>query len=558
MRAPLLAALLFVTPVAFAQQGGPPEETGAPAAASAQAAQPSAAQTGFLPGLPLDVTGPLTLTLDAALQIARQQSIALRVADLGVQTANAQIREARSGLLPTASVSSSYTRNIVSPNPFAGSGAGGLFGSLGSVGWLAYNERARTDDNAATVPLTLDEFFRRQDEGQQAVGFDPATGGNLFGVPNAFSNNVALNQTLYNRAAFVALKGARTLRSASELGVERQGQTLVDAVQQQFFQALLTSEQARVVAQSVERARVTENEFARRVEAGTLPKFQRTTAEVQRANLETQLVQAENGAALALEALKVTLGVPADVALTLEGTLDAPALGPLDALAPDAIVAEALARRPDVKQARLGVRLQSINREITASSRFPTASAFVNVGYNGSVPDDRTGVIGDPAQPDNPFAFQRQSTGFFSGDYWQRSVNAGVRLSWNAFDGYRTSAQVQQRRIAERQAELTVSTLEQGVRLEVQRSLLTIGAARQRLVSTQQNVARAEENYAIAEQRVREGVATSLDLRDASELLDQARLSYLQVLFDLRVARSALETAVGLPVAASGTRPAGQ
>ena len=56
---------------------------------------------------------------------------------------------------------------------------------------------------------------------------------------------------------------------------------------------------------------------------------------------------------------------------------------------------------------------------------------------------------------------------------------------------------------------------------------------------------RAELSYEYASARLREGVASPLDEREASELLDQSRLSYLQAVFDYNVALSRLETATG-------------
>ena len=88
---------------------------------------------------------PLALTLDEAVQIAIERNYTVRSAALDVETANAQIREAWGQLYPRVDLSSSYTRNVVSANPFAGSDAGGLFGrSALSTGWPTTSKRAPT------------------------------------------------------------------------------------------------------------------------------------------------------------------------------------------------------------------------------------------------------------------------------------------------------------------------------------------------------------------------------------------------------------------------------
>ncbi len=505
-----------------------------------------------------DARPTLALTLDEAVARGRADNLQLRSLQLDLATARAQIREARSALLPTVSLASSYTRNIVSANPFAGSSAGGLFSSLGFVDWLAYNERSRTDANPATNPITLQAYQDSTRAGYSRAGITLDGGSNPFAVPNQFQNVVSVSQTLYNAAAFQAPRAARRLLTLSEQVALRQEQVVADLVRQQYYQGLLAQERVRVVAQSLERLRESETEIARRVEAGVLPRFQRLSAEVQRVNAESQLAQSQNTADLAIEALKLTLDLPADQRVVLESRFDDADGLSADVLDREALTAAALERRPDLAQARIAIELETFNRTLTRANRLPSVAAFANFGYNGSVPDNRTFVTRDASDPDNPFAFREGENRRFSSNYWQRTVSAGVRLNWTIFDGNRTSAQLQQRDVAIQKAQLGVETLERAVALDVQRSLLTIASARERLAATGQNVGRAEENYRIVERRLFEGVATQLELRDASEQLDQARLNYLQSLFDVRTARSGLDAVTGLPlVGATGTAAPG-
>ena len=98
----LLAALLLVLGLpdrAHAQQPSSPEET-------------------------------LTLTLDEAVQIALVQNYTVRNRRLDVTNASAQVREAWGQVMPQVDASASYTRNLKTANPFAGSEAGGLFALL--------------------------------------------------------------------------------------------------------------------------------------------------------------------------------------------------------------------------------------------------------------------------------------------------------------------------------------------------------------------------------------------------------------------------------------------
>lgn len=488
----------------------------------------------------------ITLTLDEAIQIALVGNYTLRNTKLDVENANAQVREAWSSVLPQVSASSSYTRNIKSANPFSGSEAGSLFMSFGFIDWLSYNEQARTDTDPSTEPISFGEFNDRRMEGMEQAGIQLGGGDNPFAVPNQFMNGISVEQTLFNGSAFAAIAGAKTLKEISRLALDRRQQLLIDEVRQAFYLALFTQEQVEVSQQSVERTQHTLAEVSKQVVQGVAPKFLRLSSEVEVANLETQLVQLEDQSALALDNLKLTLGVPVEQPIRLRGDLEVDAKSLYQPVSADDAVQLALLNRPDLEQLRLSIDLRRIDRNITRAQFYPTVSAFANMNYIGNVPDNRTRVLTDP---DDPFSFSQIENGFFSRSYWNPSVSAGFRLTWNIFNGFQTSAQVQQRQIAVEKAEVDYEQNLQAVRLEVERALRDLRTAGQRISSQEQNVGRAELNYTYAQARLREGVATTLEEREASEQLDLSRLNYVQAVYDYLVARSAFETAVGIPAA---------
>ncbi len=488
---------------------------------------------------------PVALTLDEALQIALDRNYAVRLAALDVAAASAQVREAWGQVLPSVDANASYTRNLVQANPFAGSDAGGLFGALGSIDWLAFNERARTDGDPATEPISLGEFRQRQGEGFQQAGISVGPNENPFGVPNQFQTGLSVTQTLYNGSAFAAIKGARSLREINEAALTQQEQGLVHRVRQLYYGALLAERQAGVARASVGRTQATADETARRVSAGTLPKFERLTAEVEVANLETQLLTAENQAALARDQLLFTLGLPVGRPIALRGDLDVPTNALVETVSFEDAVAVALERRPELEQARLAVKLREVDRNIARSGYFPTVNAFANLAYLGNVPDNRD-VVTQGADPSDPFGVTVEERGFFDDAYWNPSVAVGAQLQWNLFDGFQTTRRVQQRQIAIEQAEVQFEQAAQSVVLEVEAALRNLASSRQRIAAQGENVGRAETAYAFAETRLEGGVSTQIDVRLASQQLDQARLGYLQAVYDYLTARSDLQRAVGV------------
>ena len=486
----------------------------------------------------------IRLSLDEAVQIALDRAYSVRLAELDVANARAQVREAYGGLFPRVEAQSSYTRNVVQANPFAGSAAGGIFGGLGAIGWLQYNEAARQDGDPATEPLTLSEYNRRVLEGQRAIGFDPAAdAGNPFGTDNQFLNTLSLSQPLYSGTAFAAVRGARGLVEINEEAVAQRRDETVHQTRVAYYGALLAGRQAAVQRASVERSRDTFGDASLLVAQGVRPVLERLNAEVDLANAETGLVQAEARAQTARDQLLLTLGLPVTAPVVLEDDLDAPRPALFQTVGLAAAAAAALDLRPDVRQAELAVDLNRVQRDITDAAAYPSLSAFANLGYSGNVPDDRSVVFAP--DPTDPFTFQEASSGFFSGDYWQPSLAVGVRLNWTLFDGFQTRYRSQQNQIAVDRAQVQLEQVRNAAQLEVAAAIRELESARTRLAAQTQTVQTATTAFEFASARLEEGVASQVDVRVATQNLDLARLNYLQAVYDALVARSDYERATG-------------
>jgi outer membrane protein TolC len=507
---------------------------------------------GSLSAQAQDAGTEVVLTLDEAVQIALIQNLALENARLDVENGRAQVNEGWAELFPQMDVNASYTRNVRSANPFAGSQAGGLFQSLGFLDWLAFNEQARTDSDASTDPISAAEYFFRQSQGLADAGVSIDGSDNPFEVPSVYVSGLSITQKLFDGRVILGAYGAsKWLLPFNEAGLQRNEQTLVRDVKNAWYAALLAEQQVLVSRQSVERAKRTLAEVTRQVDQGVTPKFQRLSAEVEVSNLETSLLMAEMNEAAARDNLKLLLGMPTEHDVRLRGNLQAAMRTDymMDA-APDAAL-RALDRRPDLRQAVIGIELETIQLKVAKAAYLPNIDAFANFNWLGNVPDNRqswSSVDGDP------FSFTTTDRGYFDGAYWDRSVAVGLRLSWKVFDGLATHRRIQQRKIALQRAENDVEFLTRTIHVEVDQALRTLRAAHRRMQAQQLNLERAQLNFEHAEARLREGVATPLEVREASDQLDQTQLNYLQAVHDVLVAQSTYEAAVGQPAQSAESR----
>ena len=349
-----------------------------------------------LPVLLLGVSTPaiaqdsLTVTLSDAVQIALLNNYALQGSRLDVAEAEQAVRAQASILYPQIAGRSNYTRHIRTANPFAGSTAGDFFDGFAFVGWLQYNELARTDGDPATIPIPYLEYAARQQRGLDAANIVVEPTDNPFEVANQYANSLSVRQTLLDLPSHLRLFGADGIRStvkAMEQADDRQRQLVVADVREAFFGVLLSQAEVLVTQQSVERTRQAVNETTQRVVQGLLPRIQRLGMDVELANQETALLRAQDRADDAMAQFKFLLGLPVLEPIRLEGSLDIEEVSPYLTLSASEAYERASQVRPDLVQATLMARYAENEVRAVRLSRLPIVQLFADFSYLGRVPE---------------------------------------------------------------------------------------------------------------------------------------------------------------------------
>lgn len=499
--------------------------------------------------LSYEKTDTLYLTLDEAVYLALENNFGIKSAQFDRKTARQQVREAWGRVYPQVNATGNYIRNLVTASPFAGSGADDLFADFGAIGWLRYNEQARLEVDGTDQPpetITFEEYITRQMAGYEQAGISlPGEDDDPFTVDNQFVLSLGITQTLFNGSAFAAIEGAEQFEKLREDQLQRERQLVIDEVRQAWFSALLASQQVDVLRSSLERLRKTAEDVGRTVEQGLASRYAKLSADVELVNLETELIDAENQAELAKRRINLVLNLDAGLPISLVGDLTMAAIQPIGNLTLDEAVRIAYKNRPDLQQAEGMVEMNRINERITRSSYRPMVNAFANLDYIGRVPDQRTIALPDPADPGNPFRFQRENRSFFHDSYWNPNVAVGISVNWNLFSGFQNRAKAEQNRIQIRKSEEQYEFLTHAIHLEVDQALRNLKTAERRIESQKRNIEQAEVNYSFARTRLREGVGSNLEERQASMLLDQSRLSYLAAIHAYLIAVSKVELVLG-------------
>jgi outer membrane protein len=321
---------------------------------------------------------------------------------------------------------------------------------------------------------------------------------------------VSLSQVLFDFGkTFASTDAARRLAEQAQENVELQRQLITLAVKESFININFARRLIRVQEQALERADLNLRSARGFFEVGTRPKSDVARAEVDVANARLDLIRARNAEQVARVGLNTAMGIAADAPTDVQDNL----VYEETTVNRGQLLGEALAQRPEYKQARLRVSEAEARMRRAFRDFFPDVTA--NAFYGGT----RTDL----------------------NEIWE----VGVALSWTIFDGGNRIARFRETKASVESAQATVRSTELDIGREVEQAQLIVNEGRERIAAAQVAVASAQENFRLAQGRFDAGVGTILELTDAQLFLTQAQNTEAQALADYRIAVARLERAVG-------------
>jgi outer membrane protein TolC len=127
----------------------------------------------------------------------------------------------------------------------------------------------------------------------------------------------------------------------------------------------------------------------------------------------------------------------------------------------------------------------------------------------------------------------------------QYTATAQVTLAWNLFAGRETLAAARKAELGAERARVEASQAGQQVAAEVARAREAVVTLARSSSLAQDNLAAADQGLSLARERLEAGVASQLEVRDATQKLAEAKLALVSALVDHAVARADLARAVG-------------
>jgi outer membrane protein len=414
------------------------------------------------------IEGPVTM--DQAVTLALEHSRKIKAAAADQRAMSSMQKEATSGFFPQASANGYAVKQNMTPNIYTSAGDT----MARNYQWFGTN-RAQDVNVSVMWPL--------------------------------FSGG----RTYYGyKAARSRADAAALMREGTELDVAMQARLDYIAVMREQENARVTGD---FVRQTEERLRVSREEF----EAGRVARFNVLRDEAELANAVQFDTVARNQAALALVALKTTLGVDLDSPITPTEPLQYIA----EPVSVDDGVRTALEAHPEVR---------------AAAKRAEAAQSEVRSAYGRYLPE-----VSATWMYDWQWARNR-------GDEMNEQMNgysAGLVLTIPLFDGFMREHAIGTARAREEQANEQAVLARQQIAKAVHQAALTLQAAEKNVEASRKGLAQAEEQFRIVQERYASGRGIQVEVLDAQTALARARFNVVAALADHQTARAMWLQATG-------------
>jgi len=329
--------------------------------------------------------------------------------------------------------------------------------------------------------------------------------------------NVSVMWPLFSGGrTYYGYKAARSRADATAL--MREGTELDVAMQARldYISVMREEENARVtgdfVRQTEERLRVSREEF----EAGRVARFNVLRDEAELANAVQLDTAVRNQAALALVALKTTLGV--DLA------------SPITPTEPLQYIAEPVSIENGVRTA-----LEAHPEVRAAEKRSEAAQSEVRSAYGRYLPELSATWMYDWQWMQNRGEMRESPEGY----------SAGLVLTIPLFDGFMRENAIGTARAREEQANEQAVLARQQIAKAVNQAALTLQAAEKNVEASRKGLDQAEEQFRIVQERYASGRGIQVEVLDAQTALTRARFNVVAALADHQTARAMWLQATG-------------
>jgi len=368
------------------------------------------------------------------------------------------------------------------------------------------------------------------------------------GEDNNWTGSLTVEQTLFRGEAFVGINSSQLFKAAQAENLRATSQQVVTDTRLAYYNVLVAEEQFRLQKLTVDRLKKNLKENRSRYKAGLIDDFAVLQVEVQLSNQEPQLTQAKYAVQQAYRQLKLTMNIPMEMDIEVEGDLSSftimgekiaarenADLKKIDRMTPynygekqnRELIEIAAEARGDIRMLDKQEDLKEREAKAIKSRFLPTISTSYNMNWRAE----------EPGSPN-----------FFGNEKIQRvrTQSLLVNLSVPVFQGFERSANLQIAKIEQKDIKLQQEFALRSAKNEIQSAEESLNQAIETSPAREKALKQARRGYNRAKARLEQGIGTQLDVTEAEFQLRQAEVNYAQMVFNYLSAKARYDLAIGM------------
>ena len=439
-----------------------------------------------------------TFSLSEAIDYALLNHNDLKQDQLDLQDATGQVKEFTSIGIPQVRGSIQYQYYIDIPTNVIEADAFGFPDYLNT--FLAeVGEKTNTPLNAPEPTSELQEL--------------------QFGTQHNIIAGLEASAMIFDGSFFVGLKAARLYKELVKKQADLTKSELRVNVTKAYLAVLISKESQEIIAKDIANITKSYEETKAIYESGFAEKLDVDRLKLSLRNLEAGAENIERQVNLSLNLLKFQMGYPMLDAIEVSDEFDQ--------LVEDAVAQQVALTEDYNVQNRIEYQTLVKAEEVNQMNVNRWKVAYIPSLF----------AIG---------SYQQQMfTNDLSRGRWFPATFVGAELSVPIFDGFEKEAKIQRAKVDVAEIQLQMSDFKRLMDFEVRNARISYVNALQSVETRKESIELAENIYDVTQIKYKEGVGSSVELSQAERELYSAQSNYIDALYELLIAKTDLDKALG-------------
>lgn len=329
--------------------------------------------------------------------------------------------------------------------------------------------------------------------------------------------NVQLDQKIYDQSALIALKGMGANSELARIKVLKNNEDLIYQTATAYYQVLILNEQEKLLKENEKQYTDLLKILKLQFEKGVIKKIDYDRTRVGLNNITSQITLVQTNRKLALNKLKIAIGMPIENSLEIEHNLnyEAEVTMPVEATYD-------VTKRLDYMIQDQNILLQEIQMKSMKTAFLPTVSAYARYGANS---------FGTEFGP--------------SFNNWFDYSAIGLKINVPLFNGLRTHSQYKMSELNLANLKETSKQNIQNYKLENENANTQLFSSYTSLSTNKDNMQLAKEVYDASNLEYREGQASLTDFLNSDYSYKEAQSNYINSLLNYLSSRLDYEKSKG-------------